>query len=109
VTLGNLLQLQTGAVSAGLNTSLNVFQLAEAFVQLANTKNGVVATIPVSIPGLVNAGVQVKVIQPPQLSAIGDPTYAKDKTSATRIYVRTAQMSVGLTLGLPVLDLPVVD
>ncbi|MDF3200201.1 pilus assembly protein TadG-related protein [Pseudomonas sp. 1912-s] len=109
VTLGSLLQLQTGAVSAGLNTSLNVFQLAEAFVQLANTKNGVVATIPVNIPGLVNAGVQVKVIQPPQLSAIGDPTYAKDKTPATRIYVRTAQMSVGLTLGLPVLDLPVVD
>jgi uncharacterized membrane protein len=109
VTLGSLLQLQTGSVSAGLNTSLNVFQLAEAFVQLANTKNGVVATIPVNIPGLVNAGVQVKVIQPPQLSAIGDPTYAKDTTPATRIYVRTAQMSVGLTLGLPVLDLPVVN
>jgi uncharacterized membrane protein len=109
VTLGSLLQLQTGAVSAGLNTSLNVFQLAEAFVQLANTKNGVVATIPVNIPGLVNAGVQVKVIQPPQLSAIGDPRFAVDKTSATRIYVKTAQISVGLTLGLPPLDSPAVQ
>lgn len=109
VTLGSLLQLQTGAVSAGLNTTLNVFQLAEAFVQLANTKNGVVATIPVSIPGLLNGGVQLKVIQPPQLSAIGDPTYAKDGTSATRIYVKTAQLSLGLTLGLPVLDNPLVD
>lgn len=109
VTLGSLLQLQTGAASAGLNTSLNVFQLAEAFVQLANTKNGAVATIPVNIPGLLNGGVRLKVIQPPQLSAIGDPTYAKDKTSATRIYVKTAQLSLGLTLGLPVLDTPVVD
>ncbi|MDY7530686.1 pilus assembly protein TadG-related protein [Pseudomonas sp. Bout1] len=109
VTLGSLLQLQTGAVSAGLNTTLNVFQLAEAFVQLANTKNGVVATIPVSIPGLLNGGVQLKVIQPPQLSAIGDPTYAKDGTSATRIYVKTAQLSLGLTLGLPVLDNPLVE
>ncbi|NWE76594.1 hypothetical protein HX828_13580 [Pseudomonas yamanorum] len=109
VTLGSLLQLQTGAVSAGLNTSLNVFQLAEAFVQLANTKNGVVASVPVNIPGLLNGGVKLKVIQPPQLSTIGDPTYAKDGTSATRIYVKTAQLSLGLTLGLPVLDLPVVD
>lgn len=109
VTLGSLLQLQTGAVSAGLNTSLNVFQLAEAFVQLANTKNGAVATIPMNIPGLLNGGVQLKVIQPPQLSAIGDPTYAKDKTPATRIYVKTAQLSLGLTLGLPVLSSPAVD
>ncbi|KAF1031790.1 MAG: hypothetical protein GAK37_00693 [Pseudomonas sp.] len=109
VTLGSILQLQTGAVSAGLNTTLNVFQLAQAFVQLANTQNGVAASIPVNIPGLLNAGVQLRVIQPPQLSAIGDPTYAKDKTSGTRIYVKTAQVSLGLTLGLPILDGPLVQ
>ncbi|MGY2290635.1 pilus assembly protein TadG-related protein [Pseudomonas sp. SDO528_S397] len=109
VTLGSLLQLQTGAVSAGLNTNLNVFQLAQAFVQLANTKNGVVASIPVNIPGLLNAGVQLRVIQPPQLSAIGDPTYATDINLPTSISVQTAQLSLGLTLGLPVLDSPLVQ
>ena len=61
VTLGSLLQLQTGAVSAGLNTTLNAFQLAEAFVQLANKKNGVVAAVPVTIPG-VTANLKLKVI-----------------------------------------------
>lgn len=110
VTLGSLLQLQTGAVSAGLNTTLNVFQLAEAFVQLANKQNGVVAEVPVNIPGLINASLKLKVIEPPQLSAIGDPTYAKNKTDpATRIYVRTAQVRLGLTVGLPILDSPLVD
>lgn len=88
VTLGTLLQLQAGAVSSGLNTTVNAFQLAQAFVQLANKTNGVVAEIPVTIPG-VTANLKVKVIQPPQLSSIGDPTYAKNKTdAATRIYVQ---------------------
>lgn len=109
VTLGSLLQLQTGAVSAGLNTTLNAFQLAEAFVQLANKKNGVVAAVPVTIPG-VTANLKLKVIEPPILSAIGDPTYAKNKTDAsTRIYVRTAQVSLGLTVTLPVLNIPAVN
>lgn len=110
VTLGNVLQLQTGAVAAGLNTTLNVFQLAQAFVQLANKKNGVVAEVPVTIPGVINASVKLKVIEPPQLSAIGDPTYAKNKTDAsTRIYVRTAQLRLGITLGVPLLDTPAVN
>ena len=109
VTLGTLLQLQAGAVSSGLNTTVNAFQLAQAFVQLANKTNGVVADVPVTIPG-VNVSVKVKVIQPPQLSSIGDPTYAKNKTdAATRIYVRTAQVSVGLTVSLPLLATPLVN
>lgn len=109
VTLGTLLQLQAGAVSSGLNTTVNAFQLAQAFVQLANKTNGVVAEIPVTIPG-VTANLKVKVIQPPQLSSIGDPTYAKNKTdAATRIYVRTAQVSVGLTVTLPLLATPLVN
>lgn len=109
VTLGTLLQLQAGAVSSGLNTTVNAFQLAQAFVQLANKVNGVVADIPVTIPG-VTANLKVKVIQPPQLSSIGDPTYAKDKIDATtRIYVRTAQVSVGLTVTLPVLGTSLVN
>ena len=109
VTLGTLLQLQAGAVSSGLNTTVNAFQLAQAFVQLANKVNGVVADIPVTIPG-VTANLKVKVIQPPQLSSIGDPTYAKNKIDATtRIYVRTAQVSVGLSVTLPVLGTSLVN
>lgn len=109
VTLGSLMQVQTGAVSAGLNTTVNAFQLAEAFVQLANKKNGVTADVPVTLPG-VTANLKIKVIQPPQLSAMGDPTYAKNMSdAATRIYVRTAQVSVGLTVNLPALNTPLVN
>ncbi len=62
-----------------------------------------------TIPG-VTANLKLKVIEPPIQSAIGDPTYAKNKTDAsTRIYVRTAQVSLGLTVTLPVLNIPAVN
>lgn len=110
--LGDILKLQTDTGSAGLDTSLNVFQLVEAYVQLANISNGASASIPLDIPGIVNGAIKVKVIEPPQLSAIGDPELAKldphPDLPGNRIYVRTAQVRVGLTLKLPVLDTPVV-
>ncbi|MGE8066407.1 pilus assembly protein TadG-related protein [Pseudomonas sp. NPDC089569] len=106
VVLGQLLQLQSGAVSSALNTNLQVFQLVEALVQLANSQNAAVANIPLSIPGLVNGVVRVKVIEPPQLSAIGNPALVNDALTndPNRIFVRTAQVRTVLSLNLPVLS-----
>jgi uncharacterized membrane protein len=105
LTLGQLLQLQTGAPSSALNTNLQVFQLVEAFVQLANSKNGIVVDLPLNIPGLVNGSVQVKVIEPPQLSAVGNPALAKaNPMGPDRIFVRTAQVRTVLSLNLPLLS-----
>ncbi|MGF6202962.1 pilus assembly protein TadG-related protein [Pseudomonas laurylsulfatiphila] len=105
IVLGQLLQLQTGTVSSALNTNLQVFQLVEALIQLANSQNAAVANIPLSIPGLVNGGVKVKVIQPPQLSAIGNPALVTGQLNdPNRIYVRTAQVRTVLSLNLPVLS-----
>ncbi|EJM47404.1 putative membrane protein (DUF2134) [Pseudomonas sp. GM33] len=105
IVLGQLLQLQTGTVSSALNTNLQVFQLVEAFIHLANSQNAAVANIPLSIPGLVNGGVKVKVIQPPQLSAIGNPALVTGQLNdPNRIYVRTAQVRTVLSLNLPVLS-----
>lgn len=104
LTLGQLLQLQTGTPSSGLNTNLQVFQLIEAFVQLANTKNAAVANIPLNIPGLVNGVVKVKVIEPPQLSAVGNPALINGQLNdPNRIYVRTAQVRTIISLNLPLL------
>ncbi|NUT74015.1 hypothetical protein HNO86_03040 [Pseudomonas sp. C1C7] len=104
IVLGQLLQLQTGAVSSGLNTNLQVFQLIEAFVQLANSKNAAVANIPLNIPGLANGVVRTKVIEPPQLSAIGNPALINGQLNdPNRIFVRTAQVRTVLSLNLPVL------
>jgi len=105
VALGKLLQLQSGATSAALNANLQLFQLLEAVVQVANSQNALTATVPLSIPGLVNGSVKVKVIQPPQLSAVGNPVLAKaDPMGANRIYVKTAQVRTLISLNLPVLS-----
>jgi len=105
IVLGQLLQLQTGTVSSALNTNLQVFQLVEAFIQLANSQNAAIANIPLNIPGLASGGVKVKVIQPPQLSAIGNPALVTGQLNdPNRIYVRTAQVRTVLSLELPVLS-----
>ncbi|WP_085640917.1 MULTISPECIES: pilus assembly protein TadG-related protein [unclassified Pseudomonas] len=105
VKLGDILQLQTGTTAAGLDANLQLLQLIQGMVQLANSKSAVAATLPVNVLGLANVTVRVKVIEPPQLSAVGDPSLAKaDPLGTNRIYVRTAQVRTMLSVNLPVLS-----
>ncbi|RON81805.1 pilus assembly protein TadG-related protein [Pseudomonas fluorescens] len=105
VKLGDILQLQTGTMAAGLDANLQLLQLIQGVVQLANSKSAVAATLPISVLGLANVTVRVKVIEPPQFSAIGDPARAKaNPLGADRIYVRTAQIRTMLSVNLPVLS-----
>jgi uncharacterized membrane protein len=105
VKLGDILQLQSGTTAAGLDANLQLLQLIQGVVQLANSKSAVAATLPISVLGLANVTVRVKVIEPPQFSAIGDPALAKaDPLGPNRIYVRTAQIRTMLSLNLPVLS-----
>ncbi|MFJ2537868.1 pilus assembly protein TadG-related protein [Pseudomonas sp. NPDC087614] len=104
VKLGDILQLQTGTTSAGLDADVQLLQLIQGVVQLANSKSAVAATLPISVLGLANVTVRVKVIEPPQFSAIGNPALAKiNPTGPDRIYVRTAQIRTMLSVNLPVL------
>ena len=103
VKLGDILQLQTGTTAAGLDANLQLLQLIQGVVQLANSKSAVAATLPISVLGLANVTVRVKVIEPPQFSAIGDPARAKaNPLGPDRIYVRTAQIRTLLSVNLPV-------
>ena len=105
VKLGDILQLQTGTTAAGLDANLQLLQLVQGVIQLANSKSAVAATLPISVLGLANVTVKVKVIEPPQFSAIGDPALAKvDPLGANRIYVRTAQIRTLVSVNLPVLS-----
>lgn len=105
VKLGDILQLQTGTTAAGLDANLQLLQLIQGVVQLANSKSAVAATLPISVLGLANVTVRVKVIEPPQFSAIGDPARAKaNPLGADRIYVRTAQIRTFISVNLPVLS-----
>ncbi|MGB3127246.1 MAG: pilus assembly protein TadG-related protein [Pseudomonas sp.] len=105
LTLGQILQLQTGTTAAALNANLQVFQLIQGVVQLSNSQSAVAATLPVSLLGLANITTQVKVIEPPQLSAIGNPALAAaNPLGPNKIYVRTAQVRTEVTVSLPVLS-----
>ncbi|MCJ0763906.1 TadG family pilus assembly protein [Variovorax terrae] len=99
--LGDVLQLQAGTQAAGLNVDLQAFQLIQGVVQLANSKSAVFAAVPLSVPGIGTATVNVKVLEPPQLSAIGNPELAKaDPTGPNGIFVRTAQVRTLLSVDL---------
>ncbi|MFK3796682.1 TadG family pilus assembly protein [Pseudomonas sp. NPDC088444] len=110
IKLQDLLNLQTGLPSSALNANLNVFGLLQGFVQVANSNSGAYATIPANVLGLVGLSTKVKIVEPSQLSAAGDPRLATANSSdPNQIYVRTAQVrtltSVDLSSLSPVLNI----
>ncbi|WP_426134732.1 pilus assembly protein TadG-related protein [Pseudomonas sp. PWP3-1b2] len=105
LTVGQLLQLQTGTEAAALNANLQVFQLIQGVVQLSSSQSAAAVTLPVNLLGLANITTQVKVIEPPKLSAIGDPRLAAaNPQGPNQIYVRTAQVRTQVTISLPLLN-----
>ncbi|WLH69131.1 pilus assembly protein TadG-related protein [Pseudomonas sp. FP2309] len=105
--VGDLLKVATGTPSAALNTNLQLFQLLEAVAQLSSSKSAVSTAVQLNIPLVGNVSIQTKVIQPPQLSAIGNPALAKAGLNNTpktdQIFVRTAQVRTLVSIDLPVL------
>ncbi|MFJ3483646.1 TadG family pilus assembly protein [Pseudomonas sp. NPDC090202] len=101
IKLQDLLTLQSGLPASALDTNLNLFQLIEAFVQVANTQSAAFATIPANVLGLAGVTINLKVIEPPQLSAMGNPVLAKaNPTGPNQIYVRTAQVRTLISVDL---------
>ncbi|WCM52006.1 pilus assembly protein TadG-related protein [Pseudomonas sp. WJP1] len=104
VVLGDLLHVESGSDISALAVNLKAFDLIEGVVQLANKQNGLVATLPIKFSGLAKITAQVQVMQPPQLSAVGNPKKAAlAPLGPDRIYVRTAQVKTLLSIDLPVL------
>ncbi|MDD0997771.1 pilus assembly protein TadG-related protein [Pseudomonas sp. TNT2022 ID1044] len=105
IKLGDLLTLQTGTQEAGLDATVQLFQLIQGFVQLANKNSAVNAVLPVNLLGLAGVTTYIKVIQPPQFSAVGDPALAKvAPLGVNRIYVSTAQIRVLVAVDLSLID-----
>lgn len=101
--LGDLINLQTGTPTSGLDLGLNLLQLVEGSVQLASSQCAVCATVPISLPGVAGINVRVKVIEPPQGPSIGNPALAvMDPLGPNRIYVRTAQVRTLISVDLPI-------
>ncbi len=108
LTVGDLLKIATGTPTAALNTNVQLFQLLQTAAQLSSSKNAVNAAAQLNIPLIGNVSVQTKVIEPPQLSAVGNPAKAKAgllKSPPTdQIFVRTAQVRTVVSIQLPVLN-----
>ncbi|MGY2187747.1 hypothetical protein D3C81_177780 [compost metagenome] len=105
IKLGDLLQLQTGAQAQGLDATVQLFQLIQGFVQLANKNSAVNAVLPVNLLGLAGVTTRIKVIQPPQFSAVGDPALAKvAPLGVNRIYVSTAQIRILVAVDLSLIN-----
>ena len=97
VTLGDLLKLNTGNSTAGLDANLQLVQMIQALLQVANANNAVALTLPVNIPGVLSVNVRLKVIEPPQFSIVGDP-------SKQTLQVRTAQIRALISFNVPLLS-----
>ncbi|ANY89519.1 MULTISPECIES: pilus assembly protein TadG-related protein [Pseudomonas] len=95
--LDELLDIQSGTAKAGLDASLQLLQLVHGMLLLAAGDSAVGIDLSPSLLGLVNGRVRVKVLEPPQISSIGDPS--KDE-----LRVHTAQVKVLVSVDLPVLD-----
>lgn len=99
--LGELINVQSATQKAGLDTALNLLQLVQGTVELANSKSAAFASLPITVPGLSNITLNIKVIEPPQLSAIGNPELAKaDPYGPNQIAVRSAQIRTYLSIDL---------
>ncbi|KAA0949267.1 MULTISPECIES: pilus assembly protein TadG-related protein [unclassified Pseudomonas] len=103
--VGDLLKVATGTPAAALNTNVKLFELIQGVAQLSSSKSAVSAAFQLNIPLVGNASITTKVIEPPQLSAIGNPALAKAGllTGTNQIFVRTAQVRTLISLEIPVL------
>ncbi|WP_052251592.1 MULTISPECIES: pilus assembly protein TadG-related protein [Pseudomonas] len=101
IVLGDLLNIQNGGSSAGLDAKLQALQLVQGMVQLANSAHGAEVSLPVSLLGLANISTRVKIIEPPQFSALGNPAKATSNAKdPEQIYVRTAQTRILIKVDL---------
>lgn len=104
VRLADLISVVSGTPFSALDVDLQAFSLIQGLVQLANGEHAVASDLALNVPGLAGVTAQIKVIEPPQMSAIGNPARinpALGDSDPNRIYVRTAQVRalVGLELG----------
>lgn len=94
--LGDLLDIQSGTTTAGLDTTINVLQLTQGVILLAASNSAVSIDLPITVLGLINGRVRLKVTEPQQISSVGDP-------SRDELRVHTAQIKAMVSLELPLL------
>ncbi|WP_332262069.1 pilus assembly protein TadG-related protein [Pseudomonas alkylphenolica] len=95
--LGKILDLQSGTTQAGLDASVQVLDLVQSVILLSTKESAATVEMPIDVLGLAKGKVRLKVIEPQQISAIGNP-------KSDLIKVHTAQVRALISLDLPVLN-----
>ncbi len=106
IKLSDILDVQTGD-GAGADIKTSLFGLVQGSIMLANKESPVVVNnLQVGLPGLLGVSINLKVIEPPRVSAIGNPAEAKlNPLGDAKIYVQTAQVRLMVSLNLPALSI----
>lgn len=93
--LGDLIQTTTGSANAGLNGTVQLLQLVQGIIEVAGSGKAVDISGGVNLGALANLSLKVGIIEPPQISAIGNPALATlDPKGTNKIYVNTAQARI---------------
>ncbi len=91
LNLGNLLGVSSPAKDAALDTQLNVLDLVQASLQLANKDHAVQLGLPIDLLGVAGVNLSLTVIESPQYG-IGDPEYQD-------IVAKTGQVKLSIGVG----------
>ncbi|WP_449430006.1 pilus assembly protein TadG-related protein [Pseudomonas putida] len=94
--LRDILGIQSGTAQAGLDTNVQLLQMVQSMLLLAARDNAVTIDTTLDVLGLINGRVRIKVIEPQQFSAVGDPR-------TDELKVHTAQVRALISLNLPVM------
>ena len=102
-TLAELLSIQTTTEQTAALVETNLFDLVKGSIQLVSEGSVANVNLPINLFGLANASVKVKVIEPAQVSAVGDPRdidASLGVNDPNAIFVRTAQVRSLINLDL---------
>ncbi|WP_225935562.1 pilus assembly protein TadG-related protein [Pseudomonas muyukensis] len=94
--LGKLLDLQSGTAQAGLDANIQLLQLVQGVIQLAASEHAANIELPINILGAMKGKIYLRIIEPQQISAVGDPR-------TDELLVHTAQIRALVSLDLPLL------
>lgn len=86
---------QAGNDQSALNAQLNVLDLVTTAAQIANNQNAVAISTGLTLPGLLGATLNLKIIQPPVI-AIGPP--GKDTSGNWMTQASAGQVRLGLNV-----------
>lgn len=105
IKLGSILDIQSGTVASGLDASVQLLELLQAVILLANKESAAVVDLPLNVLGLLTGSIKLKVVEPPQFSAVGNPAKARiAPLGPDQIMVKTAQVRALISVNMRLLS-----